>query len=294
MTELSLATSEARDVLAAVVARVARDAGLDLLLIKGPSLAAHGLRGERAWGDVDVLVRPGQVGRLRRALAGSGWDSVNETPGYPLVTLPHAITLVHPRWHTEVDVHTFLPGSYADAATTFDLLWADRSSIDLAHQPVLCTGRISSALVAALNLARTAATPRSRDEAQQWRAAVSRWPDVDRTALARLATECRAADVLARLFDDAGIPSSGRGVLTQPEWNDWRDRVRQEEHDGHLWVVAMRRAPAWKKPGLALRALTYDPGASERGMPQPTGWSRVRHAARRLRMAVSLIRRRRS
>jgi hypothetical protein len=294
VTELSLATSEARDVLAAVVARVARDAGLDVLLIKGPSLAVHGLRGERAWGDVDVLVRPEHVSQLRRELAASGWEAFNETPDYPLINLPHAITLIHPRWHTEVDVHTFLPGSYVEAATTFEHLWDGRTSIELAHQPVPCTGRIGSALVAALNLARTAASPRARDETRQWCAAVGTWPDADRIALATLATKCRAADVLAPLFDEAGVPPTGRGALTQLEWNDWRDRVRQEERDGHLWVTAVRRAPARRKLGLAIRALTYDPAATEGGLPQPTGWARVRHAARRLRLAASLFFRRKS
>jgi hypothetical protein len=291
VTELSLATSEARDVLAAVVAHVAEDAGLDVLLIKGPTLSAHRLRGERAWGDVDVLVRPQHARAFRHELSALGWEAFNETPDYPLVTLPHAITLIHPRWHTEVDVHTFLPGSYAEATTTFDRLWDDRVSIELAHQPVLCTGRIGSALVAALNLARTAANPRAQDEMRQWIEAVSDWPDADRTALSTLAAECRAADVLAPLFDGARVPSSGRGALTQPEWNDWNDRVRQEERDGYLWVAAIRRAPAWKKPGLAIRALTYEPVASMRGAAQPTGWARVRQAARRLAKALSLLRR---
>jgi len=293
MTELSLATSEARDVLAAVVARVARDAELDVLLIKGPSLAVHGLRAERAWGDVDVLVRPEQVGKLRRELAASGWEALSEAPDYPLITLPHAITLFHPRWHTEIDAHTFLPGSYADAATTFDTLWSDRTVIELARQPVLCTGRIGSALVAALNLARTAASLRSRDEAVQWRAAVSAWSDADRVALAALAAECRAADALASLFDEARVPPTGRGALTQQEWNDWQDRVRQQERDGYLWVAAIRRAPLWRRPRLAFRAITYDP-AADPGGPQPTGWLRVRHVAGRLRLAVSLLFGRRS
>jgi hypothetical protein len=294
VTELDLATSEARDVLAAVVARVALDAQLDVLLIKGPSLALHGLRGERAWGDVDVLVRPEHVSPLRRELAASGWEAFDETPDFPLITIPHAITLIHPRWHTEVDVHTFLPGSYAEPATTFEQLWAGRSLIQLAHQPVLCTGRIGSALVAALNLARTPTSQRTRHEMLQWRAAVSAWPDADRLALAALAAGCRAADVLAPLFDAAGVPATGRGAITHQEWNDWRDRVGREARRGYAWVQAIRRAPVRVKPRLAIRALTYDPAATQRGEPQPTGWARVRHVARRLGLATSLLLRRKS
>lgn len=292
MTELSLATSEARDVLAAVVARIAHDAQLDVLLIKGPSLAIHGLRAERAWGDVDILVRPSHVERLRDELAASGWAAANETPDYPVIAAQHSMTFMHPRWHTEIDAHTFLPGCYADPATTFEHLWADRTSIQLAHQPVVCTGRIGSALVAALNLARTQASPRTREEMPQWRDAVRSWPDADRLALAALAAECRAADVLAELFDAAGVPATGRGTLTRQERNDWNDRVNQEAHRGYVWNKAISRAPARAKLRLAIRALTYDPEFAERGAPRLTGWARWRHVLRRLGLALSQLVRR--
>jgi len=292
VTELDLATSEARDVLAAVVARVAHDAQLDVLLIKGPSLAAHGLRAERAWGDVDILVRPSHLELLRRQLAASGWDAANETPHYPVIAAPHSVTFVHPRWHTEIDAHRFLPGCYADPALTFEHLWAERTTIQLAHQPVVCTGRIGSALVAALNLARTQASPRTRQETPQWRDAVSRWSDADRRELAALATECGAADVLTPLFDAAGVPATGRGTLTQKESTDWHDRVDQEAHRGHAWRTAIRRAPVRAKLRLALRALAYDPESAERNAPQLTGWARCRHVLRRLGLAVSVLLRR--
>ena len=45
-------------------------------------------------------------------------NSERLSAAFPLITLPHAIAFIHPRWHTEIDVHTFLPGSYADAAIT--------------------------------------------------------------------------------------------------------------------------------------------------------------------------------
>lgn len=292
MTELPLTTSEARDVLAAVVARVAQDAQLDVLLIKGASLAFHGLRAERAWGDVDVLVRPNHVHLLRRELTAYGWEVANETVPYPLITHPHALTLIHPRWHTEIDLHTFLPGSYADAAITFDQLWAERTAIQLAHQPVICTGRIGSGLVAALNLARTRASQRTRDELPQWLAAVRSWSESERLALATLAAECGSADVLAELFDAAGVPATGRGFITRQERKDWDDRIGQEARRGYAWGRAIWRAPGGQKLRLAFRALTYDRGAADRGDPQPTGWARVRHVPRRSRLAASLMLRR--
>lgn len=282
MTERPLATSEARDVLAAMVARVAQDARLDLLLIKGPSLSFHGLRAERAWGDVDILVRPDHAGPLRRLLEECGWAAFNEPSLYPLIALPHAITLIHPRWHTEIDLHTFFPGCYADAEETFTQLWQGQTSIELAHQHVPCTGLIGSALIAALNLARAPARARSLTEVEQWNDAVSQWSDADKSALAHLAAECRAAEVLEPMFAEVGISPLHRGAMTKDNWTDWRSRVLRGERKGYGWWVALRRAPLRRKPHQLMRALSYDPQAAGGGLPQPTGWSRLRHVARRL------------
>ncbi len=243
MTERPLATSEARDVLAAMVARVARDADLDLLLIKGPSISFHGLRAERAWGDVDILVRPDHVGPLRRVLDASGWVAFNEPSPYPLIALPHAITLIHPRWHTEIDLHTFFPGCYADADVTFTQLWEERTRIELAHQPVPCTGLIGSALIAAVNLARTPTHPRSRAEAEQWKDGVARWPDTDKSSLAHLAAGCGASEVLAPMFSAVDITPLRHCAMTKDDWADWRSRVKIGEGVGYGWWVAFRRAP---------------------------------------------------
>jgi hypothetical protein len=287
--ELALGTGEARDVLAAVVARVGLDAGVDLLLIKGASLTAHGLREDRGRGDVDVLVRPKHVGPLRRVLTTLGWSAFNEPSVYPLIVPPHAITFVHPRWHTEIDVHTFVPGCYADPTTCFEHLWAERTTIQLAHQPVECTGPAGSALIGGLTLMRTPTRPRMTTESSQWRAAVSAWPEPERMALARLAADCQSADALAPLFDAAGVPPVGRGANTTANWTDWNDRVGQETRRGYVWATSIRRAPLREKPRLAVRALTFDPEAFARGMPQPTGWARARQVGRRINLIRSTI-----
>ncbi len=287
MTERELATSEARDVLAAMVARVAQDARLDVVLIKGPSLSFHGLRAERAWGDVDVLVRPSHAGRARRVLAESGWVAFNEPSQYPLIALPHAITLIHPRWHTEIDLHTFFPGCYADAETTFTKLWQERTTIELAHQPVTCTGLIGSALIGAVNMARAPTHPRNRAELEQWKASVGGWTASDKRSLALLADECGASEVLARTFTEVGITPIRGSAMTRDDWADWRNRLKNESRTGHGWWVSFRRAPLRLKPHQMMRAVSFDPQAAARGLPQPTGWSRLRHAARRSAQGVA-------
>ncbi|MDR7086174.1 hypothetical protein J2X11_001013 [Aeromicrobium panaciterrae] len=287
MTERPLATSEARDVLAAMVARVAQDAHLDLLLVKGPSLSFHGLRAERGWGDVDILVRPDHAGPLRRLLEKSGWAAFNEPSQYPLIAVPHAITLIHPRWHTEIDLHTFFPGCYADPESTFTQLWEEQTCIELAHQPVPCTGLIGSALIAAVNLARMPMEPRSLVEVEQWNAAVSRWSDADKSSLTRLAADCRASEVVAPLFATVDISPLDHGAMTKDDWADWRNRVLGGGRTGYGWWVAFRRAPLRRKPRQLMRALSFDPQAAAGGLPQPTGWSRLRQVARRIGQGIA-------
>ncbi len=294
MTDLALGVGEARDVLAAVVHRIARDAEADVLLIKGPTLAHFGLRSPRSWGDVDILVRPEHIRVLRDALEAAGWAAHDEFPRFPVLAPLHAVTFVHPRWHTEIDLHTFLPGAYADPARVFDALWTERTVLDVAHQQAIATGRLGTALVGALNLARMPHGPRRSIEAREWTAAVTSWADADRRALAVLAARCGAADVVLPIFEPARVPPIGRGQLSDADLADWLDRVGRDSRPGYVWAHALRRAPGWRKPFIVLRALSYDPEATAKGLPQPRGLARMRHMRRRLKMAVDWSREQRS
>jgi hypothetical protein len=281
-SEMPLEISEARAVLAALVSRVASDADIDLLLIKGASLSHHGLRTPRSWGDVDVLIRPGTEPRLRRLLEQAGWSVPDEPSPRPLPIAPHALTLHHPRWYTEIDVHRHFPGCYGDPADVFELFWRGRTPIESAHQPVATTGLHASALIAALNLMRGPKRPWTRRETAEWIEAVTAWTDDDRQALAQLAAATGAADTAAPLLDDAGVSPIGRGTTANADLADWHDRVSMARGDGYEWGLALRRAPLGRKPSVAIRALTFDPDAYVDGRPQPRGWQRVRLAVRRL------------
>lgn len=284
-TEKRLETSETRDVLAAMVSRVADDSGIDLLLIKGASVSHHGLRTPRSWGDVDVLVRPGTEPKLRRILESYGWIVPNEPSPRPLPIAPHALTLAHPRWHTEIDVHHHVPGCYGDPAVVFDLFWADRTVIESAHQPVRTTGLHATALVAGLNLMRGPEQPWTRSETTEWIEAVTAWAPEDKRALAKLAAAAGAADTLATLLDRIGAPSIGRGTTAVVDLADWHDRVSTSRGDGYEWALALRRAPLRRKPAIALQALLFDADAYTSGLPQPTGLKRLRLLAQRLPQA---------
>jgi hypothetical protein len=283
--EMQLQVSEARAVLAALVARVAGEAGIDLLLIKGASISHHGLRTPRSWGDVDVLVRPGSEPKLRRVLEKYGWVVPNEPSPRPLPIAPHALTLAHPRWYTEIDVHHHVPGCYGDPAVVFDLFWADRTVIESAHQPVPTTGLHASALIAGLNLMRGPEQPWTRSETREWIEAVAAWAAADQRALAELAAATGAADTLASLLDHVGAPSIGRGTTGAADLADWHHRLSTSRGDGYEWGLALRRAPLLRKASIALQALLFDADAYTGGLPQPSGVKRLMLAVSRLPQA---------
>ncbi|MFL6090398.1 MAG: hypothetical protein ACJ71Z_09685 [Aeromicrobium sp.] len=279
--DIPLQVSEARDVLAAMVSRVAADGGIDLLLIKGTSISHHGLRTPRAWGDVDVLVRPGTEPMLRRILAEVGWTVPNEPSPRPLPIPLHALTLAHPRWSTEIDVHHYFPGCYGDPADVFELFWSGRTVIDSAHQPVATTGLHASALIAGLNLMRGPEQPWTRSETEEWLAAVKAWDPGDRQALAELAAAAGATDTIADLLGQAGVTAVERGTTSAADLADWGDRVAASRGDGYEWGLAISRAPWLRKPWIAIQAVMFDADAYRHGLPQPHGLQRLRRSARR-------------
>src|SRR3954454_4197336 len=100
----------------AVVETLARDAGVDLLHIKGPALLP-GLRPPNFGStDVDVLVAPGQVSRLEAALERHGWDRRSDFDSGS--AFHHAANWFHDNWGY-LDVHAHWPGPRAAAEEVY-------------------------------------------------------------------------------------------------------------------------------------------------------------------------------
>ena len=135
----------------AAVQRLAEDAGVSLLHLKGPAVLS-GLRPVgRKSSDVDVLVRPGDYTRFERALREQGW-----APSSHLETgsaFAHAANWWHPHWGY-VDVHAHWPGPTVSPEDVFAAFSEESFDQPIAHLPCPVPGRTAQILVLLLHTAR--------------------------------------------------------------------------------------------------------------------------------------------
>src|SRR3954451_764135 len=151
MTELAL--TEAVPLAHAGGGRGARGHDVRVLVIKGPTAMAQGLRAERVSLDVDALVDPARRGVLAAALAELGW--LDENPYTSPTVLPmHSLTHRHRRWPCELDLHDRFPGFFAEPQDVFEHLWSRRSAVEVAGREIPCPDRAGQALVLALHALR--------------------------------------------------------------------------------------------------------------------------------------------
>lgn len=136
----------------AALQRIADEAGVDLLHIKGPATSTTLRAGVHHSSDVDVLVRPAHLDRFTAELETRGWGLYSGfEEGSPF---GHAANYTHPSW-AFADVHRQLPGPRATAEAVFDRLWAERTSTDIAHHPCPVPSLPGQVLVQTLHAARS-------------------------------------------------------------------------------------------------------------------------------------------
>lgn len=293
----ALQLSEGVELGYALVARVADNVGARALAIKGRVNEAHGLRRRRASADVDVLVEPARLADLVGGLIAAGWREAPSPPVPPTFGF-HSVTLVHPSWPCEIDVHDRFPGFLAAPEDVFDELWSERTFVLAGGVAVPATGLYGTALVMALHALRTPADPRNARELAGLVERLSTRP-LDRSQLSRLAsaTGCLATarPFLQQLSIDHSLSGGTNADLAQ--W-ELRQTIGQTRNVG--WLVALRRTPPWRWPALVLRVLLSNEAMLRKFYPQaPPGrrglwlarWWRLKAAVRDLPRAVSAARR---
>ncbi|TCJ30227.1 nucleotidyltransferase family protein [Nocardioides jejuensis] len=297
----ALTHDEGAELLPVLVDRVAADAGVRVLLVKGVAASHHGLREPRRSSDVDVLVEPGAFAELVSSLVGLGWARVDE--GVPTVAPSwETTTLRHEVWPIELDLHGSFPGILAPAGTAFDALWAERSSIPLAGQAVAATGWAGTALILGLHALR-GRTEALAPELAQLLVRVQGADAERRGALVALAEALGADSTAAEVVEAAG----GQPGPIRPEHErasrDWRMLHGEGSSVGVAWLMQFRRTPFWGWPMLVFRALM---GGSEAALryryPEaPAGrlglwrarWWRLKETLPQLPAAVRRVLRRR-
>ncbi len=150
----------------AAVVELARVAGLDVLVVKGPGMDDSVRFAGRASSDIDVLVRPAHLTAFLGRLVEHDWVARDrfETGS----SFEHSQTWFHPVWG-DLDVHRFIAGVGLPADRAFDLLWADRTTARLAGQDIPVPSAPAQALVLCLHAARSHGDTRAeRDIEHAW------------------------------------------------------------------------------------------------------------------------------
>jgi len=182
----------------------ASEAAARVLVVKGRSADYWGLREPRVAADVDLLVEPVNFESLVEFLARAGWGS-RETSATYRATTTHALTLVHPAWPCDIDVHSRFPGLLGDPSEVFDVLWRDREQIAVAGVAVAIPGRVHTALILGLHaLHSSTANPRHAIEFERVARAI-REDESLASALLEAAHEMGALQTAAPLLEAGGL-----------------------------------------------------------------------------------------
>lgn len=239
----------------AFVSRLAASADLRVLSIKGPVAEHYDLRAARVSADADVWVEPGGFDQLCLALESRGWHKrVGRT--MPSLLPPHASTYIHDDWPCDLDVHRTFSGFFADAQTSFEAIWATRSTMAIAGCAVAVPSRAASAVIGLLHAERNPGARRSEEEGQRVRdVVVDDFSNAERAEFYQVAREAGAVWVLREFISRAGLGEVIKDLSPEEE-RAWALHVTFAADGSSVgWWEQLRHARWSAKPGLLARAL---------------------------------------
>ena len=299
-----LTHEEAVELLPVLVARLAAAHDVRTLLIKGRVADFHRLRPPQLSADVDVLVAPDGFDELHRALIDAGWIALEEGTQPQIAQIKHSVTLRHPLWPIELDVHRTFPGMFATTSDAFSALWDDHVQVESAGQQVPAAGRAGSIVIGLLHAWRNPGDPKADAEEASIAVVLGDSDEVFRATLSDLVVRTGTAEAGRERWIGLGI-DPGPAVDADPEsllaWRISSDSGRSPLALG--WIFELRRQPLRRRPGILIRALL---GADEHNLrsryPEaPAGrrglwvirWWRLKTAVADVPRIVSLWRRHR-
>ncbi|MFF8188171.1 nucleotidyltransferase family protein [Microbacterium sp. NPDC016588] len=242
-------SSPPHELVYALVHRVAAEAGIRCLFIKGPALFHQGLRTHEHSGDVDVWCDPDRWDDLAAALEPWGWarqpDPWRGTP------IHHTATMTPTTWGCEIDVHRRLPGLTLADREAFAAVWNRTTRVRYAGVEVAVPDSSTHAVLAAVHAVRPeiGAGPRTERASALATALLSSAPD----------SLARATDVGALAVLDAELSAvSGTRIEISPqakphdwEWRGSRNRL-------HAYWTALQTLPPLTRFRVAARLLWPD------------------------------------
>lgn len=200
----------------ASVQTIADRVGADVLHIKGVTVDPDLNPGRSAGTDADIIVRPSDVPRLMEGLTGHGWTLWCEF--HEGSAFDHAASLHH-RAFGMLDVHQNFPGLHRDPAASFETLWRDRRTVDLAGRSCAAPGPVGEHLILLLHAARSPG--KTVDVKNHW----TELPPAERDELRRTADGLGAGLGLDMAIEGPALLDTLQG----PEADLWRVMLGQAD-----------------------------------------------------------------
>lgn len=267
---LSLTLSAADALLTAWSQALADDIGIRQLVIKGRTLAHHGLRAPRISSDVDVLVDPARFDDYCAAVMGAGWAELPETFVTKFFTL-HSRTFTRSGWPNTLDIHRYFPGFLDEPGTVFEELWKRRETLPIAQRDCSIVDKSSSFLILALHSLRS--SRRSQRPGEELEGLTrSELDSAELDDIILLAHATGSAAPLRATFAAMGIDVPvDPSVAASPEYRDWVQLVAAAEGSPADWGSVLRRAPWGQKGRVLFRALWPGRVDLQRAHPEAAG-----------------------
>ncbi|PPH39465.1 hypothetical protein C5E02_07930 [Rathayibacter rathayi] len=268
------------------------DYGIRSLVVKGEGLHRQGIRAPMMSADVDLWVDPDRFDDAITLLADMGWNRRAEALSWTLF-VDHSITLVHPSWPCDVDVHRSFPGAFEADRVVFERLWASHKKLPLSDEVLLIPDAAHHLVLHALHQLRSARSASSATILAALEAHGAALPQKDKEAIRAAAVELGAQTPMAELLTSWGVPAPAdeRHRRAQALW----DVRRCSDRHTFNWLHAIASAPWHLKGTLLLRAAFPTRADLEASHPGTTTtrrrlrlrWERSVRAVRGLPSALS-------
>lgn len=260
---------------------LAETASIRALSIKGFTLERHGLRTPRDYADADIWVEPSRFDDFVELLRERGWTKRFER-FVPHVLPEHSVTLIHPQWPCDIDVHWYFPGCFASADTAFESFWSQREASVIANVGVQIPNLEASAVIGFLHAARHPESKSHLNELAQLVNVTSGRSDESRRRIAELITDVKCASAIGeQTLLQAGVAAES-DIDDEETVKAWHLHVESLKNGTTLsWLNALRSAPMRQKPAVLARAIYPTHDELERQSRTTLSWG----AAWRVRLA---------
>ncbi|WP_146082317.1 MULTISPECIES: PqqD family peptide modification chaperone [unclassified Rathayibacter] len=252
---------------AVLVQYTLRTHGVRNLVVKGEGLHRQGIRAPMTSADVDLWVDPERFDEALGLLASMGWRRRAEALSWTLF-VDHSITLVHPSWPCDVDVHRSFPGAFEEERIVFDRLWAAAEDLPLSDETLRIPGRAHHLVLHALHQLRSARSASATTALAVLKAHAAGLPSEEREAIRDAAVELGAQTPMTELLTSWGVPAAPEERYRQAQIL-WDVRRSSDRHTFN-WLHAVASAPWHLKGGLLLRAAFPTRADLEASHPEAT------------------------